>query len=308
MKHRAFSHLRNLERAFAEFRAARGEPATEPDSGWSRVECSTQLEYARSLNDFAPLAINGKFPPRSQFTVLCALKVYGPSAFEYWRVMRDHYCRGKPRGMHALEDEQLDVWYAVDAWLQNWLYSPSSCRRPRENTPAAWLLCIGSTNPTPHLRMSHALLCSLGARLPKDYTGARRNLLDVKGVFQRNMIVRNGTVVPKIEALANRFPLIAWDIWQRSVYLLTNDIKPPSHFPIFGWRHQRVVDYFEDRSLLPTPELERSWLGRPWSIHGLLWPQQIETLRKITSASTVRTDDGPPVTSGRMLRRMNAHQ
>ena len=154
--------------------------------------------------------------------------------------------------------------------------------------------------------MSHALLCNLRARLPKDYAAARRNLLDVKGVFQRNMIVRNGTVVPKIGALANRFPLIAWDIWQRGVYLLTNDIKPPSHFPIFGWRHQRVVDYFENHRLLFTPEIERAGLGQPWTLHGLLWPQQLETLQKITRESTVRTDDGPPVTSGRMLRRVNA--
>jgi hypothetical protein len=310
MKPTAFEPLRDLESAFAKFRADGGEPRTtdDPELFWGKVHCSKQLNYARSLNDFEPLLIPGKFPPQSQFVILCALQVYGGAAFDYWRIVRDHYCRGKPRGVHAAEDESLDVWYAVDAWLQSWLYSPSWCRRPQENTPAAWLYCIGSTTPTPHLRMSHAFLRDRGARLPSSYATARRNLLDVKGIFQRNAIIENGSRVPKIEPFIYRFPLVAWDIWQRSVYLLTNDVKPPSHFPIFGWRHHRVRDYFENRRLLLTPELEHGGLGQPWSLHGLLWPQQLETLQKIVAKSEVRTNGGPPITSGRMSRRRSAHQ
>ena len=119
--------------------------------------------------------------------------------------------------MRAAEDESLDVWYAVDAWLQSWLYSPLWCPRPRENTPTAWLRCIGSTNPTPHLRMSHTFLRDRGAQLPGNYATARRNLLDVKGIFQRSAIIENGSTIPKIEPLVYRFPLVAWDIWQRGV-------------------------------------------------------------------------------------------
>ena len=309
MKRLAFAQLRDLERAFAEFRAASGEVGYKDDAEqrWGSVLCSRQLDYAKSLNDFEGLLVSGKFPPKSQFIILCALQVYGGVAFDYWRVIRDHYCRGKPRGSHAVEDESLDVWYAVDAWLQSWLYSPLSCRHPQENTPAAWLYCIGSTNPTPHLRMSHAFLRGRGARLPSNYGTARRNLLDVKGIFQSNAIIKNGSKVPKIGPLICRFPLVAWDIWQRSVYLLTNDVKPPSHFPIFGWRHQRVVDYFENHRLLFTPEFERTGLGQPWSLHGLLWPQQLESLQRIVAKSEVRPGDGPPITSGRMSRRRTAH-
>jgi hypothetical protein len=115
---------------------------------------------------------------------------------------------------------------------------------------------------TPHLLMSHEFLLGLGAPLPS-YTTARRNLFDVKGVFQRNAFTPAGSLVSKIEPLMFRFPLIAWDIWQKNVYLLTNDVKPPSHFPIFGWRRQRVLDYVRRGQLLVNDEVERAALGTP---------------------------------------------
>jgi hypothetical protein len=84
----------------------------------------------------------------------------------------------------------------------------------------------------------------------------------VKGIFQRYAIIENGATVPSIEPLMFRFPLMGWDIWQRAVYLLTNDVKPPSHFPIFGWREQRVLDYVRRGRLLLDPGTERTVLGK----------------------------------------------
>jgi hypothetical protein len=156
--------------------------------------------------------------------------------------------------------------------------------------------------------MSHALLRRLGLQLPANYSTARRNLLDTKGVFQRSAIVPNGSTVPSIEALISRFPLIAWDVWHKAVYLLTNDVKPPSHYPMFGWRHYQLIDYIKNGRLFLSPELEEKALGRALSLHGILLPQQIETLKRIRSASSVRAAGGPPVTSGRMLRRRTAHR
>jgi hypothetical protein len=156
--------------------------------------------------------------------------------------------------------------------------------------------------------MSHAFLCRLGAPLPANYRTARRNLHDVKGIFQRYVIVPKNSVIPNIESLILRYPLIGWDIWQKAVYLLTNDVKPPSHFPTFGWWHHRVIDYVRKGLLFHGPEIEREGLGKPWSLHGLLWPKQLETLRTLMSEGGVKTETGPPVTSGRMLRRTFAHE
>jgi hypothetical protein len=144
----------------------------------------------------------------------------------------------------------------------------------------------------------------MGVPLPANYATARRNLHDVKGIFQRFMIVPTNSVIPNIDSLMLRYPLILWDIWQKAVYLLTNDVKPPSHAPIFGWRHLRVIDYVRKGVLLSGPEFEREALGKSWSLHGLLWPQQLENLKKISS---VKPEKGLRVTSGRMLRRDTAH-
>jgi hypothetical protein len=152
--------------------------------------------------------------------------------------------------------------------------------------------------------MSHAFLTKLGFPLLANYGSARRELFDIKGVFQRYAIVPTGSEIPNIGPLMDRFPLIGWDIWQRAVYLLTNDVKPPSHFPIFGWREHRVLDYKREGRLLHSPEMEQAGLSRSWSLHGLLWPQQLETLRKMAGPVSV---SGPPVSSGRMLRRTPAH-
>lgn len=303
-----FAELQDLERAFEEFESANGHPyaGTEPDVEWGKVRCSNRLGYAKCFSVFAALLPEGKFPPRSQFLVLCALHVYGAASTQLWRGLREHYQRGKARGTRRATDEAFDLWYAVDAWLQSWLYSPLSCRRPETNSPSEWLRHIGSTDPTPHLRMSYTFLRHLRFPLPASYATARRELLDIKGVFQRCVIVRAGSQVPKLEAFLNRFPLMGWDIWQRAAYLLTNDIKPPSHFPIFGWRHARVVDYKREGRLFNSAEIERAALGKPWSLHGLLWPQQLEALRKTVTPSG-RTY-GPPISSGRMLRRVSAHQ
>jgi hypothetical protein len=298
-----FARLRDLESAFAEFEGGNGHFHVGSDSEllWGNIRCSHLIDYAKGLNDFGALLPEGKFPPRSEFVVLCALRVYGTAAVELWCRLREKYLLGKARGMRSVADEGLDVWYAVDAWLQSWLYSPIWCRRPKTDSPLDWLRCIGSTNPTPHLRMSHAfLLQGFNLRLPTDYGNARRELLDIKGVFQRNVIIQTGAVAPKLEALLSRFPLMGWDIWQRAVYLLTNDVKPPSHFPIFGWRHDRVLTYKQEGRLFYTPEMEREYLGTSLSLHGLLFPKQIERVRKMSPARTA----GLPVTSGRMLRRM----
>jgi hypothetical protein len=309
-KPQAFGGLRDLEQAFAEFDRTDGQPdlRAEPRGDWSAITASGRLEYARSLNNFADLVTNGKFPPRNQFVIFCALHVFGLKALEYWREIRGCYCRGKPRGSHAITDEALDLWYAIDAWLLSWLYSPSNCRRPSTESPAAWLYCIGSNDPTPHLRMSHAFLRRARLALPADYVTARRNLLDVKGVFQGNVLVENGATVPNIRALLHRFPLMGWDIWQRATYLMTSPVKPPSHFPIYGWRHYRVLDFVRRGRLLIDEDAERALLGTPASLHGLLWPQQIETLRKVSSVSRVKVAAGPPVNSGRMLRRQTARE
>jgi hypothetical protein len=306
-KIQAFIALQDLENAFAEFERASGHPGAASDSAssWGKIVSSKRLDYAKMFNDFAPLLPDSKFPPQSQFAIFCALHIYGSGAFELWRWLREHYCRGRPRGLSAAADEALDIWYAMDAWLQSWLYSPLSCSKPPTDSPSEWLRCIGSRDPTPHLRMNHALLRRLGVPLPSNYSTARRNLLDIKGIFQRNAIVPAGSQVPKIESLINRFPLMGWDIWQRSVYLVTNDVKPPSHYPIFGWRHQRVLDYVRHGNLFHGPEVEREGLGTPWSLHGLLWPQQLDTLRKIGVAAVAK--ESLPVTSGRMLRRLSAH-
>jgi hypothetical protein len=298
-----------LERAFAEFDLADGHPDCDPRYGqdWGRVSASARLSDAKSLNDFSDLIPSGKFPPLSHFIIFCTLYVYGSKAVEYWQELREYYCRGKPRGSHAASDEALDLWYAVDAWLQSWLYSPSDCQRPSTNSPPEWLRCIGSKDPTPHLRMSHLFLLRAGFELPVNYSTARRNLFDIKGVFYNSAIVENGTMLRSIDALLVRFPLIGWDIFQRAVYLLTNDIKPPSHFPIFGWREQRVHDYVRRGRLLLDVETEAALLGTPQSLHGLLWPQQLETLRKIASVSRVTVKKGGPITSGRGFRRTSAH-
>ena len=302
MTKRPFGNLQDLERTFAEFDLADGHPYVEAEREleWGKVQCSNRLGYAKRFNDFSVLLPEGKFPPRSQFVIFCGLHVYGMSATELWRKLREHYQRGKPRGARPATDEAFDLWYAVDAWLQSWLYSPSSCRRPKTNTPSEWLSGIGSTDPTPHLKMSHTFLCRLGVPLPVNYASARRELLDIKGVFRRNVIVPTGSEVPNLGPLLDRFPLIGWDIWQRAVYLLTNDVKPPSHFPIFGWRHNRVLDYRREGRLFHSAETEHAALGKPWSLYGLLWPEQLKTLRK--TAGRVHMY-GPPVTSGRMLRR-----
>jgi hypothetical protein len=308
MKPQVFALLHDLERAFAEFDRSDGQPQDRPElkQEWGNIQSSRRLEYARSLNDFTPYLPAGKFPSSRQFTIFCALSVYGEKAFNYWRILREHYCRGKPRGIHAVTDEALDVWYAVDTWLQSWLYDPGLVRRPQTDSPAEWIRSIGRIDATPHLLMSHEFLCDLGASLPA-YATARRNLFDAKGVFQRYAITPAGSVVPRIEPLMFRFPLIAWDVWQKNVYLLTSDVKPPSHFPIFGWRRQRVLDYVRRGQLLVDGETERAALGKPWSLHGLLWPQQLQTLQKITAKGPARMDDGPPVNSGRMLRRTSSH-
>lgn len=272
----------------------------ESELEWGKVRPSVCLHYAKSLNDFAQLLPDGKFPPGDQLLILCALHVYGRASLELWRRLREHYLRGKPRGPRPATDEAFDLWYAVDAWLQCWLYSPSSCPRPMTDSPSEWLRCIGSTNPTPHLRMSHTFLHRLGIPLPANYSSARRELLDTKGVFRRNMITPIGTSVPNLDALLGRFPLMGWDIWQKAVYLLTNDVKPPSHMPIFGWRHYRVLDYKRKGRLFMSPEIEASMLGKPGSLHGLLWPPQLDTLRTIPAP--IKTS-GPPITSGRMMRR-----
>ncbi len=217
---------------------------------WGAIPSSGRLEYAKSLSDFSQIIAKGKFPPRSQFVIFCALHVYGLKALEYWHELRERYCRGKPRGSHRTTDEALDLWYAIDAWLQSWLYSPLDCRRPETDSPSEWLYCIGSNDPTPHLRMSHTFLRQARVALPVNYATARRNLLDVKSIFQRYSIVKNGSTVPNLKPLMYRFPLIGWDIWQRAVYLLTNDVKPPSQFPIFGWRYHRVLDYVRHGRLL----------------------------------------------------------
>ena len=309
-KRSPFANLEDLEQAFAEFELTNGHPygGTDRDVEWGKVRCSSRLDYAKRFNDFAALLLEGKFPPRSQFLIFCALYVYGAASTDLWRRLREHYQRGKARGARPKTDEALDLWYAVDAWLQSWLYSPLSCRRPEINSPAEWLRHIGSTDPTPHLRMSYAFLRRSGFPLPDNYATARRELLDIKGVFQRYVIVRAGSPVPKLEALLNRFPLMGWDIWQRAVYLLTNDVKPPSHAPIFGWRQDRVVDYKQEGRLFYSAELEHKWLGKPWSLHGLLWPEQFDTLRKIVAVAPPGPTYGPPVSSGRMLRRSPAHQ
>jgi hypothetical protein len=117
MKPQVFAPLLDLEHAFAEFDRSDGQPQVSLASkqAWGNIQSSRRLEYARSLNDFAPYLPTGKFPSSRQFTVFCALSVYGEKAFDYWRILREHYCRGKPRGSHAVADEALDVWYAVDA-------------------------------------------------------------------------------------------------------------------------------------------------------------------------------------------------
>jgi hypothetical protein len=307
MKPQIFAPLLDLEHAFAEFDQFNGHPETpESKQGWGNIQSSRRLEYARSLNDFAPYLPTGKFPPRRQFSIFCALSVYGEKAFDYWRILREHYCRGKPRGSHAAADEALDVWYAVDAWLQSWLYSPIWIHPPQTDSPAEWIRSIGRIDATPHLLMCYEFLRGLGAPLPS-YSTARRNLFDVKGVFQRNVFTPVGSVVSKIEPMMFRFPLIAWDVWQKNVYLLTTAVKPPSHFPIFGWRSQRVLDYVRRGRLLVDDETERVVLGTPWSLHGLLFPQQLQTLQKITAKDPARLDDGPPVNSGRMLRLRSSH-
>ena len=199
MKPQVFTLLHDLERAFAEFDRSDGHPQVTPESKqeWGNIQSSRRLEYARSLNDFAPFLPTGKFPSGRQFTVFCALSVYGQKAFDYWRIVREHYCRGKPRGSHAVADEALDVWYAVDAWLQSWLYNPGSVRRPETDSPAEWLRSIGRIDATPHLLMSHEFLRGRGASLP-NYATARRNLFDIKGVFQRYTFTPAGSTVPKI--------------------------------------------------------------------------------------------------------------
>lgn len=307
-KRSPFADLQDLERAFAEFESANGHPfaGIDWDIEWGKVRCSNRLSYAKRFGDFAKFLPGGKFPPHSQFLIFCGLHVYGAASTELWRILREHYQRGKARGTRVATDEALDLWYAVDAWLQSWLYRPLSCRRPETNSPSEWLRHIGSTDPTPHLRMSHAFLRRLRFPLPDNYATSRRELLDIKGVFQRYAIVPAGSPVPKLEPLLNRFPLMGWDIWQRAVYLLTNDVKPPSHAPIFGWRHNRVVEYKREGRLFHSPEIERAALGKPWSLYGLLWPQQLETLRKMAAPSECMF--GPPISSGRMLRRISAHQ
>jgi hypothetical protein len=85
---------------------------------------------------------------------------------------------------------------------------------------------------------------------------------------------------------------------------LTSDVKPPSHFPIFGWRHQRVLSYKQEGRLFYTPEMEREALGEPFTLHGLLWPQQLDSLQNLRKTGSVHTA-GPPITDGRMLRRMH---
>src|SRR5690242_1094147 len=130
-KRSPFANLHDLEHAFAEFESA-NEPwanaGTSRDAEWGNVRCSNRLGYAKRFNDFVALLPEGKFPPRSQFLIFCALRVYGAASAELWRILRERYQRGKARGARPVRDEGLDVWYAVDAWLQSWLYSPSSCR------------------------------------------------------------------------------------------------------------------------------------------------------------------------------------
>lgn len=300
-KTQVFARMRNLERAFADFKRRGGHPDSE--TSWGKIESSRNLDYAKSLNDFGYLIPDGKFPPRDHFIIFCALVVYGKDAIALWRKLREHYVSGRPRGANARSDEAFDLWYAIDAWLQQWLYKPMSCPRPAQDHPSDWLRCIGTTNPTPHLRISYAFLRQKGIGLPANYVNARRELLDVKGVLQRYAIVPTGSEVPNTDALLYRFPLIGWDIWQRSVYLLTNDVKPPSHMPIFGWRHSRLLNYVETDCVFGSREIEKELLGHERSLCGPLWPSQTDTLKKLGKVKIV----GPPITSGRMLRRILAH-
>ena len=108
-----------------------------------------------------------------------------------------------------------------------------------------------------------------------------------------------GSEVPNIGPLLIRFPLIGWDIWQRAVYLLTNNVKPPSHMPIFGWRHYRVLEYAQSGHRVPAG-FEQEVLSHPSSLHDLLCLSSWKLLEKIIRPAR---STGPPVTSGRMLRK-----
>src|SRR4029077_6600418 len=126
---RPFADLHDLEHAFAEFELADGHPYArrENKADWGKVSCSNRLDYAKSFREFDALLPEGKFPPHSQFVIFCALHVYGTAVIELWRRLREHYQRGKPRGTRPATDEAFDLWYTMDAWLQSWLYMPSSC-------------------------------------------------------------------------------------------------------------------------------------------------------------------------------------
>jgi hypothetical protein len=153
VKLRAFTKLSEIERAFEEFDKSDGHPlyTADGDQAWGRVASAKRLEDARSFNDFAAIITPGKFPADSQLVVFCALQVFGERAFEYWSILREHYCRGKPRASSSKTDRAVDVWDAIDAGLQSWLYSPASCRLPQNrNNPSEWLT-VSEAKTRPHI-------------------------------------------------------------------------------------------------------------------------------------------------------------
>lgn len=141
LKKLPFARLRDIESAFAEFERREGHPYVSSYSKleWGKVRCSHLIDYAKGLNDFGVLLPEGKFPPQHMFVLLCALHIYGSAAVELWRRLREEYRLGKARGKRSASDERLDIWYAVDAWLQSWLYSPMSCPQPKTDSPLDWL-------------------------------------------------------------------------------------------------------------------------------------------------------------------------
>jgi len=102
-RRRAFAQVLDLEFAFAEFESRHGHPyaGAESELGWGKVRCSSRIDYAKGFNDFTAIVPEGRFPPRSQFLVFCALQVYGRAAASRWSTSSQRALVSASRGSAA---------------------------------------------------------------------------------------------------------------------------------------------------------------------------------------------------------------